>query len=59
MRKFEILVCKDDKWETISVGTKIGKAELAFEPVRARLFRLNILEAVEVPTILEFELFSE
>ena len=43
----------------IASGTTLGPAkEISFSPVTARLFRLNILQAVEVPTICEFELFE-
>ena len=57
VRKFEVQTKKGNKWQTVISGTKIGKADLTFKPVSARYFRLNILEANEVPTIIEFELF--
>lgn len=32
--------------------------ELEFTPVRGRVFRLNITESADVPTIWEFQLFA-
>ena len=41
-------------------GTTIGAyKELTFKPVNAQVFRLNITEAVDVPTIWEFQLFEK
>jgi alpha-L-fucosidase len=57
VRRFEVRAQMDGEWKTIASGTTIGPAkEISFPPVTARAFRLSILEAVEVPTILEFEL---
>ena len=58
VREFE-LQCKDgDAWRTIARGTTLGERRtLEFEPVTARIFRLNILKATEGPTIWEFQLF--
>jgi galactosylceramidase len=48
----------DGTWNTIVTGTTIGAGkEIAFAPVSARRFRLNILESPsETPTIEEFQL---
>ena len=59
VQEFE-LQCKDgDAWRTITRGTTLGERRaLKFEPVTARIVRLNILEASEGPTIWEFQLFA-
>lgn len=50
----------DGQWRTIYFGTTIGADFIAkFEPVTARYVRLNILEATDVPTIWEVQLFEE
>ncbi len=49
----------DRKWKTIDRGTKIGHDySKQFEPVTARIIRLNISRASEGPTIWEFQLFA-
>ena len=46
-----------DSWKTIVSGTKLGKkAELKFDPVQGRWFRLQIQKASEGPTISEIAL---
>jgi alpha-L-fucosidase len=58
VRKFELQVKKDNRWQAIHKGTTIGADYRAsFEPVTARHVRLNILEAIEAPTIWEVQLF--
>jgi len=55
--KFEFQYRDGGAWKTIFSGTKIGaKFQKNFEPVAAREFRLNILDATEGPTIAEIEL---
>jgi alpha-L-fucosidase len=55
--KFEFQYRAGGEWKTIFSGTKIGaKFQKKFEPVTAREFRLNILDATEGPTIAEIEL---
>ena len=55
VRQFEVQAQQDGAWKTIVSGTTIGPAkEISFAPVTARVFRLNILKADEVPTICEF-----
>lgn len=47
-------------WEKISEGSKIGdNLYLVFSPVKAQLFRLNILKANDTPTLAEFQLFGK
>jgi alpha-L-fucosidase len=59
VRQFEVQAQQDGTWKTVASGTTIGPSkEVPLVPTAARLFRLNILAAVEVPTICEFELFS-
>ncbi|MFO1523693.1 MAG: alpha-L-fucosidase [Kiritimatiellia bacterium] len=60
VRKFEIQVPDGGGWKTILAGTTLGTdADLVFPvPVKARLFRLDILEAAEVPTSGQFQLFE-
>ena len=60
VRKFS-LQCKDgDDWKTIVEGTTLGaNKELKFPVLTARVFRLNITEAIQVPTIAEVQLFEK
>ena len=59
-RRFEIQANVDGDWHAVVTGTTIGAGkEIKFAtPVKALVFRLNILEANEVPTIGEFQLFE-
>ena len=57
--KFEFQYRDGGEWKTIFSGTKISaKFQKKFEPVTAREFRLNILDATEGPTINEIELIG-
>lgn len=59
VKKFELQYLDGSDWKTIHAGTTIGQRKyLAFPPVRARAFRLNILDASEGPTIWEVQLFE-
>lgn len=60
IRSYELQARMQDGWRTITSGTTIGSnRKIAFPaPVKARVFRLNIVEATEVPTISEFKLFK-
>jgi len=59
IRKFELQIQEDGQWETIHTGTTIGADfTVEFEPVTAQHVRLNILEATDVPTIWEVQLFA-
>jgi alpha-L-fucosidase len=58
VRQFELQVAGPGGWKTIASGTRIGQGKkVSFAPVKAQLFRLNILDAEEGPTISEFKLF--
>lgn len=57
-RQFVVQYKAGDEWKDAATGTTVGAhRELTFAPVRAQVFRLNITEATDVPTIWEFELF--
>ena len=59
IRKFELQIKVDGQWQTIHKGTTIGTDySAAFNPVTAQCVRLMIIEAIDVPTIWEFELFE-
>jgi alpha-L-fucosidase len=60
VKKFE-LQCKDgENWKNFYAGSTIGKSkEVTFEAVSGRYFRLNILESSDIPTIWEFQLFTD
>lgn len=59
VQRFELQVEMDGQWTTIASGTTIGPLKmLHFKRVVGRQFRLNILKANEVPTIVEFELHA-
>jgi hypothetical protein len=57
-KKFEIQAKVNGEWKTVAAGTTIGaEKEVTFPaPVKAQGFRLNIIEATNVPTINEFQL---
>ena len=58
-RKFSIQAKVGDGWKTLTSGTTIGAQKtIFFDKVKARVFRLEIQEAVDVPTIAEFQLFG-
>lgn len=57
VRKFELQYKEGDVWRTFYCGKTIGTLRLSFEPVTARFVRLNILQATDVPTIWELQLF--
>jgi alpha-L-fucosidase len=58
-QKFAIEYKDGDAWKQVVSGEAIaGRRSYDFAPVTARFFRLNILEANEVPTIEEFQLFA-
>ena len=55
--QFEFQYRHGGAWTTIFKGTQIGgRYAMDFNPVKAREFRLNILEATEGPTLSEIEL---
>jgi alpha-L-fucosidase len=60
VQKFELQAKIDGQWKTFYAGTTLGdERRIKFDPVTAQVFRLNILEATEGPTIKEFQLFAE
>ena len=57
-QKFAIEFKDGDTWKPVVTGTTIaGKRAYDFAAVKARYFRLNILEASEVPTVEEFRVY--
>ena len=60
-RKFSVQYKVGDEWKNAAEGTTIGDdgLEMDFAPVKARVFRLNITESTDAPTIWEFQLFGD
>jgi alpha-L-fucosidase len=59
VQSFELQYRRGEEWRTFARGNKIGnELTLEFEPVTARVVRLNVLQAIDGPTIWEFQLFS-
>jgi len=59
VERFELQAKQGDAWTTFHRGTQIGEdCLLKFPPVTARVFRLNVLQATEGPTIWEFQLLQ-
>ena len=59
IKSFELQAKDGNEWKTFHKGTTAGhKFEVKFEPVTARVVRLNILDASNGPTIYEFQLFA-
>jgi alpha-L-fucosidase len=59
VKAFELQSKEGDEWKTFYSGKAIGKQlEVKFEPVTARVVRLNITEGQGGPTIFEFQLFA-
>ncbi|MGA2255381.1 MAG: alpha-L-fucosidase [Thermoguttaceae bacterium] len=57
--QFAIEYRDGEEWKTVVAGTTIaGEKSFKFPAVQARVFRLNIVKANEVPTIEEFQLFA-
>lgn len=60
VQKFELQCLSDQGWKTILAGKTIGRwFQATFEPVTAREFRVNILDATDGPTIADIEFFPE
>ena len=58
--KYELKYKDGDAWVVIHTGTHLGDwGELQFEPVKAQIFRLEILKAHGSPTMMEFQLFND
>jgi len=57
VQKFEFQYRDGGDWKNIFTGTTLGdNFQKSFDPITAREFRLNILDATEGPTINEIEL---
>jgi alpha-L-fucosidase len=60
VQQFTFQYRSGDDWKTIFDGTTLGDHyQKSFEPVTAREFRLNVLDATEGPTISEIELLEK
>ena len=60
IRKFSLEVQEDAGWVELASGTTIGSMKrVLFDPLDAQIFRLKILEAIETPTIAEFDLLTD
>jgi alpha-L-fucosidase len=60
VRQFELQYRDGETWKTIFTGEKIGPSfQQKFDAVTAREFRLNILNAINGPTISEIELLEK
>lgn len=58
-QEFDLEAKVGGEWKKITSGTTIGhELRLNFEPVKARLFRLNIRKANDTPVLAEFQLFG-
>ncbi len=58
--QFEFQYRSGDAWRTIVSGAHLGaRYAMDFNPVQAREFRLNILDATEGPTLSEIELVAK
>jgi len=58
VRKFELQYRRDGAWQTFYEGEGMGDLALHLAPVTARHFRINILQATDVPTIWEVCLYG-
>ncbi len=57
---FDLEAQVNGEWKKIASGTAIGpELRIAFPPVKARRFRLNIRKASATPTVAEFQLFGQ
>jgi hypothetical protein len=58
VREFELQHQREGQWQTFARGTTIGvNKEMTFDPVTARIVRLNVRQATDGPTLWEFHLF--
>jgi len=60
IRRYQLEVREGDNWRTVAAGTTCGDRNVVKfdKPAKGRFFRLHILEASEVPTVGEFQLFE-
>ena len=60
VRQFTFQYRDGNDWKTIFAGTTLGENyQKSFQPVTAREFRLNVLDATQGPTINEIELLEK
>ena len=58
-QQFTVEAKVGDVWKPLVSGTTIGdELHLSFEPIKARIFRVNIQKASDTPTLAEFQLFG-
>lgn len=59
-RSFQIEVQTDGDWRTVGAGKKIGPGyRLRLDGVRAQAVRLRIQDALDTPTLAEFQVYGE
>ena len=59
VQAFELQYKDGEQWKTLAGDAAMGNSKaLAFEPVKARHFRLKIAKATDGPSIREFQLFA-
>jgi hypothetical protein len=59
-RSYEIRAKVGEQWKLLAKGATIGKRKhIAFPSVYARLFRIDILKAIDVPVLSEFQLYGQ
>jgi alpha-L-fucosidase len=59
VQKYQLQKKVGDEWVTFYEGTTIGdKKVVAFDEVKARCVRLNVLESTDGPTIFEFQVLK-
>ena len=59
-QRFDLEAHVGGEWTKIAEGTTLGEElHLSFPPVTAQLFRLNIRQASDTPTLSEFQLFGK
>lgn len=58
VQRFTLEALEGGEWRTLHEGTTLGDFRVGFPPVMAERVRLNVLEASEVPTIWEFQVFA-
>jgi alpha-L-fucosidase len=61
IQRFEVHARQDHTWKTVFTGTTCGDQKLIEfdQPVKAQVFRLSVIEASDVPTVSEFQLFDK
>ena len=58
--RFQLQAQVKGNWKRLVTGTTIGRnRHMAFKPIRARVFRVVILESTDVPVLSEFQLSEQ